>query len=77
MRVIFDLWWLFFIDCLNFYLYINIIVVVMVNRYRVISMFVIVFIEDDRGGWVLLFCIGLGNVRDGGDSGGEILIIFV
>lgn len=49
----------------------------MVNRNRVISMFVIVFIEDDRGGWVVLFCIGLGSVRDGGDGGGEILIIFV
>lgn len=40
-------------------------------------MLAIVSTEDDRGDWAVLSCTGLGNARDGGDSGGETLTISV
>lgn len=41
------------------------------------SMLAIVSADDDRGGRAVLSRTGLGNARDGGDSGGETLTISV
>lgn len=76
-RAISDSWWLFFTDCPNFHLYTNTTAVAMANRQRATTMLAIVSTEDDRGGWAVLSCTGLGNARDGGDSGGETLTISV